>query len=65
MRKQHYAILANILRRHFQSASNNQFYSEETRELIMCKLDSVADCFARECGINRDEFLRACGMLKS
>lgn len=64
MRKAHYTILADVIKRHVQATQKAEHYSEDVREMLILKFDSIADCFARECKLDRDSFLVACGLLK-
>lgn len=65
MRKHHYTILAHIIKSTRESAHvmrNSAGATPEYYDGKISALDFLADRFARETGINRAEFLKACGI---
>lgn len=71
MRKADYAILADIIKRQrasaYQSAANARARtgageSAEFHEGRASTLELVACCFSREASVNREAFLKACGI---
>lgn len=71
MRKADYTILANTIRRHiasaYEAAANARSGSQpgavpEFYEGKAAGLEWLAECFAREASVDRDAFLRACGL---
>lgn len=71
MRKADYMLLANTVKRHiagaYEAAATARSGSHpgavpEFHEGKAAGLEWLADCFAREASVDRDTFLRACGL---